>query len=44
MTTQTYPPAESEALVVFVETDHSPRPVEPLSGIPWLRSFLARPI
>ncbi len=29
-----------EALVVFVETDHSARPVEPAAGIPWLRGFL----
>lgn len=28
------------ALVVFVETDHSPRPDTPDPGIPWLRSFL----
>lgn len=28
------------AMVVFVETDHSPRPDEPDPGIPWLRSFL----
>ena len=28
-----------EALVVFVETDHSPRPDEPDADIPWLRSF-----
>lgn len=28
------------ALVVFVETDHSPRPDEPDPGIPWLRSFV----
>lgn len=33
-----------EALVVFVETDHSPRPVEPEASIPWLRSFLAEPL
>lgn len=33
-----------EALVVFVETDHSPKPVEPDPAIPWLRSFLARPV
>lgn len=33
-----------EALVVFVETDHSPRPDEPLPGLPWLRSFLRVPI
>lgn len=25
--------------VVFVETDHSPRPDEPAAAIPWLRSF-----
>jgi phosphoglycolate phosphatase-like HAD superfamily hydrolase len=29
-----------EALVVFVETDHSPRPDEPDPRLPWLRSFL----
>jgi hypothetical protein len=28
-----------DALVVFVETDHSPRPDEPDPGIPWLRGF-----
>ncbi len=28
-----------DALVVFVETDHSPRPVSPGPTIPWLRSF-----
>ncbi len=28
------------AKVVFVETDHSPRPVEPVETIPWIRSFL----
>ncbi len=28
-----------DALVVFVETDHSPRPDAPAPGIPWLRSF-----
>ena len=28
-----------EAQVVFVETDHSPRPDEPYEGLPWLRSF-----
>ncbi len=39
-----YKKYHADALVVFVETDHSPRPVEPLSSIPWLRSFLARPI
>jgi hypothetical protein len=33
-----------EALVVFVETDHSPRPVEPDPTIPWLRSFLRKPV
>lgn len=25
--------------VVFVETDHSPRPIEPIAAIPWLRCF-----
>ena len=29
-----------DALVVFVETDHSPRPEEPHPELPWLRSFL----
>ena len=33
-----------EALVVFVETDHSPRPEEPDPAIPWLRSFLDAPL
>ncbi len=28
-----------KALVVFVETDHSPKPDEPHQAIPWLRSF-----
>ena len=28
-----------ESMVVFVETDHSPRPDEPDSDLPWLRSF-----
>jgi phosphoglycolate phosphatase-like HAD superfamily hydrolase len=28
-----------QAQVVFVETDHSPRPDEPDSSLPWLRSF-----
>jgi phosphoserine phosphatase len=28
-----------DALVVFVETDHSPRPDRPHGKIPWLRSF-----
>lgn len=28
-----------EALVVFVETDHSPKPITPHPDIPWLRSF-----
>ena len=27
------------AMVVFVETDHSPRPDEPHASLPWLRSF-----
>ncbi|MDP2306560.1 MAG: HAD hydrolase-like protein [Pseudomonadota bacterium] len=31
-----------ESLVVFVETDHSPKLVEPDPEIPWLRSFLVR--
>jgi hypothetical protein len=29
----------SQSLVVFVETDHSPRKDEPQPEIPWLRSF-----
>ena len=29
----------AESLVVFVETDHSPRKDEPQAEIPWLRSF-----
>lgn len=29
-----------DALVVFIETDHSPRRVEPDPDIPWLRCFL----
>ncbi len=33
-----------DALVVFVETDHSPKPVEPAAGIPWLRSFLTEAV
>ncbi|MDP2317345.1 MAG: HAD hydrolase-like protein [Pseudomonadota bacterium] len=33
-----------ESLVVFVETDHSPKPVEPDVEIPWLRSFLLGPV
>jgi phosphoglycolate phosphatase-like HAD superfamily hydrolase len=28
-----------DAQVVFVETDHSPRPDEPHESLPWLRSF-----
>ena len=28
-----------DAMVVFVETDHSPRPDEPHPSLPWLRSF-----
>jgi hypothetical protein len=32
-----------ESLVVFVETDHSPRPDEPDASLPWLRSFLSGP-
>ena len=31
--------AVQQALVVFVETDHSPRPDAPHSSLPWLRSF-----
>ncbi len=31
---------EPDALVVFVETDHSPRPIYPLPDIPWIRGFL----
>lgn len=34
-----YKQRHPNALVVFVETDHSPRPDEPEAGIPWLRSF-----
>jgi FMN phosphatase YigB (HAD superfamily) len=29
-----------EARVVFVETDHSPKPIEPDPDIPWIQSFL----
>lgn len=29
-----------DALVVFVETDHSPRPDRPAAHIPWVRGFL----
>lgn len=32
------------ALVVFVETDHSPKPIEPDPEIPWLRSFVRAPV
>jgi beta-phosphoglucomutase-like phosphatase (HAD superfamily) len=32
------------ALVVFVETDHSPRPDTPDAEIPWLRSFSRGPL
>lgn len=28
-----------DAMVIFVETDHSPRPDEPHPSLPWLRSF-----
>ena len=28
-----------DALVVFLETDHSPKPVEPHKDIPWVRGF-----
>ena len=31
-----------DALTVFIETDHSPRPIEPKSTIPWIRSFCPR--
>lgn len=31
--------AHPDALTVFIETDHSPRPDRPQEGIPWLRSF-----
>lgn len=34
--------AHPEALVVFVETDHSPRPDQPAPGLPWVRGFLRR--
>lgn len=34
--------AAPEALVVWVETDHSPRPVAPLPHLPGLRGFLYR--
>ena len=30
----------SEAMVVFIETDHSPRNIEVNHGIPWIRSFV----
>lgn len=33
-----------ESLVVFVETDHSPKPIEPDVEIPWLRSFVTRAV
>lgn len=33
-----------ESLVVFVETDHSPKHIEPDEEIPWLRSFLIRKV
>lgn len=29
-----------DAAVVFVETDHSPKPIEPNADIPWIRSFV----
>lgn len=32
--------AHPEALVVFVETDHSPRLDQPAAGLPWVRGFL----
>lgn len=31
-----------QALVVFVETDHSPRPDRPQPSIPWVRGFMRR--
>lgn len=31
-----------DALTVFIETDHSPRPIEPHSELPWIRSFCTR--
>ena len=34
-----YAQRHPDALVVFVETDHSPREDEPAPSIPWLRSF-----
>jgi len=33
-----------ESLVVFVETDHSPKPIEPDAEIPWLRSFVTHAV
>lgn len=33
-----------ESLAVFVETDHSPRPIAPDPEIPWLRSFVRHPV
>ncbi len=33
-----------DALVVFVDTDHSPRPDRPHPSLPWLRTFLRRPL
>ena len=34
--------AHPDALVVFVETDHSFRPDRPAPGLPWIRGFLRR--
>ena len=31
-----------DALTVFIETDHSPRPIAPHPDIPWIRSFCPR--
>ena len=31
-----------DAMVVFIETDHSPRPIEVANHIPWIRSFVHR--
>ena len=36
--------AHPEALVVFVETDHSDKADEPNPELPWLRSFLDHPV
>ena len=31
-----------DAMVVFIETDHSPKPIEVAPNIPWIRSFAQR--